>query len=297
MQDTVNKAIPMSQLKTILNQNGPERDQYEIMNEFINGLFAEKRSLQETVDGIKNFNFLKDITSIIGHVLNKPFGYAGDYQIIDRFYTNDVSKEHYLWDKYILNSDAVKAVQNRKTYFKKLVLGRIRKNGKCKLLNIASGPARDLKEVYDLIDDIKDLNTTCIDMDSNAINYAKGVNDSYLSQIEFINKNIFKYNTKEQHDLVWSAGLFDYFNDKAFLMILKRMKEWINPNGEIVVGNFNADHNPTRPVMEILGDWHLHHRTEKELIELAIQAGFESNQITIGREPENVNLFLHIKNN
>ena len=297
MKDAVNKATPMSQLNTILNQNGPETDQYEIINEFVNSLFSEKKSLQETVDGIKNLSFLKDTRSIIGHVLKKPFGYAGDYQIIDRFYTNDVSKEHYLWDKYILNSNAVKAVQNRKTYFKKLVLGKIYEKSHCKLLNIASGPARDLKEVYDLISNIDDLDTTCIDMDSNAIDFAKEINDSYLSQIEFVNKNILKYNTAEKYDLVWSAGLFDYFNDKAFLMMLKRMKEWVNPNGEIVVGNFNADFNPTRPVMEILGDWHLQHRSENELIELAIQAGFEKGQISVGREPQNVNLFLHIKNN
>ena len=297
MKDAVNKATPMSQLNTILNQNGPETDQYEIINEFVNSLFSEKKSLQETVDGIKNLSFLKDTRSIIGHVLKKPFGYAGDFQIIDRLYTNDVSKEHYLWDKYILNTNAVKAVQNRKTYFKKLILGKIRNSNKCKLLNIASGPARDLKEVYDLISNIDDLDTTCIDMDSNAIDFAKGINDSYLSQIEFVNKNILKYNTAEKYDLVWSAGLFDYFNDKAFLMMLKRMKEWVNPNGEIVVGNFNADYNPTRPVMEILGDWHLQHRSENELIELAIQAGFEKGQISVGREPQNVNLFLHIKNN
>ena len=297
MKDAVNKATPMSQLNTILNQNGPETDQYEIINEFVNSLFSEKKSLQETVDGIKNLSFLKDTRSIIGHVLKKPFGYAGDFQIIDRLYTNDVSKEHYLWDKYILNTNAVKAVQNRKTYFKKLILGKIRNSNKCKLLNIASGPARDLKEVYDLISNIDDLDTTCIDMDSNAIDFAKEINDSYLSQIEFVNKNILKYNTAEKYDLVWSAGLFDYFNDKAFLMMLKRMKEWVNPNGEIVVGNFNADYNPTRPVMEILGDWHLQHRSENELIQLAIQAGFEKGQISVGREPQNVNLFLHIKNN
>lgn len=295
MQDILQTATPMANLKSILNHNGPNKHQYKILDDLIDSFHGNEKSFEEITNGLRKSDFLKDSTSIIGHVLNKPYGYAGDFEIIDRLYTNDVSNDYYSWDKYILNTNAVKAVQNRKTYFKKLVLNKFRKGDTCSLLNIASGPARDLKEVYDLIYQSEQLQTTCIDMDANAIEYAKEVNKGYTHNIEFINKNVLRYNTEDKYDLVWSAGLFDYFEDRAFLMTLKRMKEWMSENGEIVVGNFNADHNPTRSVMEVLGDWHLHHRSEKELVDLAVKAGFSKDQISIGREPENINLFLHIK--
>ena len=48
--------------------------------------------------------------------------------------------------------------------------------------------------------------------------------------------------------------------------------------------------------MEIFGDWYLTYRTECELISLAKKAEFSLNNIRIGIEPEQVNLFLHIKN-
>lgn len=297
MQDVVQTATTMANLKPILNHNGPNEHQYKILDDLIGNLHNYDISFQEMLKkDIRGFSFLKDSRSIIGHVLNKPYGYSGDFEIIDRLYTNDVSNEFYHWDKYILSSNAVKAVQNRKTYFKKLVLSKIEKGKTCNLLNVASGPARDLKEVYDLISKTDQLNTVCIDMDSNAIEYAMGVNKAYTDNIDFVNKNVLRYQTENKFDLVWSAGLFDYFDDKAFLMMLKRMKHWVSDKGEIVVGNFNEDHNPTRCVMEVLGDWHLHHRSEDGLIQLALKAGFKREQISIGREPQNINLFLHIQN-
>lgn len=237
-------------------------------------------------------------STIPSHALRKPYGYAGDFLIIDKIYTNQVSDEisakH--WDIYFHNQEGAHAVRNRKEYFKQTILKRIEANNKISLLNIASGPARDLKEVYDEIGDIECLKSTCVDMDSYAIEYATDLNKNYMSQIQFINKNVFKFSTEIKYDLVWSAGLFDYFEDKAFVICLKKLRGFCKSGGEIIIGNFNADHHPSRDYMEIFGDWILNHRTKNELHQLALNAGFKKDQITIGHEIENVNLFLHLKN-
>jgi hypothetical protein len=46
--------------------------------------------------------------------------------------------------------------------------------------------------------------------------------------------------------------------------------------------------------MELVGDWHLHHRSGEKLRSLAAQAGVPSERVSIGSEPEGVNLFLHV---
>ncbi len=162
------------------------------------------------------------------------------------------------------------------------------------MLNIASGPARDLYEYYK---ESKNnfVKCTCIEMDAEAIKHAKRLNKDYLKSIEFINKNIFRFNTDNKYDLIWSAGLFDYFDDKAFILLLSRFRKWLKPGGEIIIGNFNENHNPSRVFMELFGEWYLNHRTEEQLINLAIDAGFKKEKIKVEREPENVNLFLRIK--
>ena len=235
--------------------------------------------------------------SIQSYALRKPYGYAGDFLVIDKIYTHHVAKDGMSkkWDLYFHKQAAPQAVRNRKEYFKSILKEKLSENKEFDLLNIASGPARDLKEVYDGLDYEVQLKSTCVDMDLNAIEYAKNLNSDHLNNIDFIHKNIFKFKTDKKFSLVWSAGLFDYFNDKAFVICLKKLKSFCKQGGEIVVGNFNEDHNPSRDYMEIFGDWNLIHRNENQLRELAKLAGFEDGKITIGKENKEVNLFLHLK--
>ncbi len=235
--------------------------------------------------------------TIQGYGLRKPMGYAGDYLIIDKIYTREQS-EHPVygsWDRFFHQQAAPKAVRNRKTYFKSQMVPLIEQsNETISLLNVASGPARDLLELYQLLPDPNKLKSTCVEIDERAVAYAKSLTEPYASNINFVNVNVFRYKPCGKYDVIWSAGLFDYFSDKAFIMVLQRMKLWLKPGGTIIIGNFNEKHNPSRDYMEIFGEWFLIHRTESQLKKLAILAGFRMSQITVSSEKERVNLFLHI---
>ncbi|NOQ27662.1 MAG: methyltransferase domain-containing protein [Bacteroidales bacterium] len=281
--------------KKITEIDFPEIDKLisTLSSDLNNGKITKKEIL--TMNQSFGQEFLEN--TIQGHGLRKPFGYSGDFLMIDKIYTFHTSpiEKFKIWDEYFHLQSAPKAVRNRKDYFKKIIKEKLNKYKKMNLMNVASGPARDLFELYEENKNCE-LNTVCIEMDENAIKYAENLNLKYLNKISFVHKNIFRHKEESKFDVIWSAGLFDYFDEKSFVLMLKKFKEWLNDNGEIIIGNFNEDHNPSRDYMEILGDWHLHHRTEIELKELAEKAGFNPNQIIIGKEKENVNLFLHIKN-
>jgi len=283
-------------LSRFITQNGPKEDEYEDLTFIMNELALKISSQAICKDDIQGFkeacDFLKDDTSIMGHILSKPYGYAGDFHIIDRIYTNDYSAKFILWDKFSLSNSAAQAVRNRKNYFKEKMSNGLSRGGA--LLNIASGPARDLFELYGEHPELK-IFTTCVDMDEKAIAYAMNLNKRYMHKIKFINENIFKFNSTEKYDIIWSAGLFDYFDDDEFVCLIEKFRLWLNHSGEIIVGNFNGNHNPSRAYMEIFGEWHLNHRTEEQLITLAKRAGYSYKNISIEHEPENVNLFLHLK--
>ena len=83
-------------------------------------------------------------------------------------------------------------------------------------------------------------------------------------------------------------------NDKKFIFLLNHILPLLEDDGELVVGNFST-RNPTLPYMEVVGDWYLKHRTPEQLISLAKACNFHESDITIGQEPEGVNLFLHMK--
>ena len=234
-----------------------------------------------------------------GYGLRKPFGYAGDFLMIDKIYTlwHSENKKYKPWDDYFHQQAAPKAVRNRKKYFIDYFLPLLKKQASpVKLLNVASGPARDLFELYNLLGEKKELvRTTCVDLDKNAIQYASDLLEPYRDQVDFIHKNIFRFQPQQKFDFVWSAGLFDYFNDKAFCMVLCKLKQCVIPGGEIIIGNFNSNHNPSRDYMEIFGEWFLIHRSPEQLTQLALEVGFLPEQITVNHEPEQVNLFLHLK--
>ncbi len=268
---------------------------------FIEEVIYAVKNNYTTVSDIAIFNrqlgeeFLDN--TIQGHSVRKPYGYAGDFEIIDKIYTRHITpnEKFRIWDEYFHQQAAPKAVVNRKTYFKRFLKDRLTSSDTLHMLNVASGPARDVFELYTELNNPAVLFSTCVEMEEKAIRYAKNLNHNFLDHLQFINQNIFRYCPSESYDIIWSAGLFDYFTDDLFVRILKRFKRWLKPGGEIVVGNFNEDHNPSRDYMELFGEWYLHHRSEEKLIDLATRAGFEQAQITIGKEEENVNLFLHVK--
>lgn len=256
----------------------------------------KKKCVPATLNNlIINLPYLHTTDSIMGHIRVKPFGYAGDFHIIDRIYQYDLSENYRSFDDYTQKHPAAQAVRNRKTFFKNLVRNKLSPGQPFVLLNVASGPARDLLELYEELPPEGNLRTDCVELDTRAIDYARNLCQPYLEQIHFMHKNVLRYQPGRTYDLIWSAGLFDYFPDKTFVHLLCRFKSWVKPGGEIVIGNFNAAHNPSRDYMEVLGEWFLIHRTAEELRQLALQAGYAADQITVDREPLNINLFLRIK--
>ncbi|MCB1097682.1 MAG: class I SAM-dependent methyltransferase [Verrucomicrobiae bacterium] len=125
--------------------------------------------------------------------------------------------------------------------------------------------------------------------------YAKNLCKEYGERISFHNSNALRYRSKRAYDLIWSAGLFDYFDDKIFVFMLVRLREMLSQNGKIVIGNFSTQ-NPSKHYMELF-DWHLYHRSPQSLRYLAKRAGFNPESIKVRKESLGVNLFLHIQPN
>lgn len=276
-------------INRLITDVGPELHEFEQIDLICTDYPEQLKLFRDS-----NPKVLASAESVIGHILQKPYGYAGDFHIIDRLYTFDSSPKFPKWGKYSLQTHGARAVRNRKEYFK-VILDQVTKlNPKARILNVASGPARDIFE-YLNENPKSQLQFTCLDIDEKAIAYARKLNIDHLSQVQFVHKNILRFDSTDKYDLIWSAGLFDYFKDKTFVFLLKRFHDFLKPNGEIVIGNFNEDHNPSRNYMEVLGDWFLYHRSKSKLLQLGVQSGYSLSNLLIGQERENVNLFLHLR--
>lgn len=254
---------------------------------------AGQLSEQDKVEILTAFGATMSPLTMQGFALNKPHGYAGDFEIIDRIYQNHVSSDFALanWDRFFHRQAAPMAVRNRKTYFHRL-LDHHAATGSPRILKIGVGPGRSMFEWLSANPSSKAV-FDCVEIDPNAVQYAAELNQPFLDRIQFIRKNCLKWQPTQQYELIWAAGIFDYFDDATFVQMLHRLLGALAPAGEIVVGNFSTT-NPCRPYMEFGDAWVLHHRSADQLVNLAMQCGIPRERIALGCEQLGVNLFLHI---
>lgn len=232
--------------------------------------------------------------------LLKPHGYAGDFEIIEAIYNSRVADRpaERVWDEYFHTQAAPIAVRNRKSYFQKTVSSAMLAASNAgvddvRVLNVASGPGRDMAEWLGN-NALVPVRFDCVEMDSNAISFATEACQSHLDRVRFHRANALRFRTEDRFNLCWSSGLFDYLSDSLFVRLLRTMLSHTCPGGEVVIGNFGP-FNPSRHYMELLGDWILEHRSPEHLRELALDAGAAEQDISVGREPACVNLFLHVR--
>lgn len=289
-------------LRRLVNKGGPDVEDYYDLDAWIAEVAEQANKGNLTPDDLQLLqDVLGDAISVEtmqGFVFQKPHGYAGDYEIIDRIYKRYVSDKAHLskWDVYMQDHAAVHAVRNRVPYFCRLLEEKQQAsqsaNGQGEVLNLASGPGRDMLQFFDDRPDAP-IHIDCIEQDQNAVNHAKELCSKYLDKITFHIRNALRFQSDKKYHLIWSAGLFDYFEDKVFVFMLKKLKTMVAEGGEIVIGNFSTM-NPSRSYMELF-EWHLHHRSPYTLKAFALAAGFTADQVRIEKEPTGVNLFLHIR--
>lgn len=280
-------------LEDMVASGGPTPDQYPILDQRLEDLArltdAAASQAAERVRTVLKPALTR--RTMQGFALLKPHGYPGDYEIIDRIYQRWVSPDPGLrrWDEYFHRHAAPQAVRNRCSYFGTLIE---KLNGvPGSILNVASGPGRDLLTVLEAVPTAHHF--TCLDIDTNALAHASQLCHRFASRVEYRQGNVLRLRDRQEHDLVWSAGLFDYFSDRVFVAALRRLLAAARPGGQCVVGNFGTS-NPSRPYMELVGDWHLHHRSPEDLRALAVKAGAAPDQVSVRGEAQGVNLFLHV---
>ena len=231
--------------------------------------------------------------TLLGWTYLKPHGYAGDFQLIDKIHTSHVSDNPKLrnWDVMYLELASCKALRNRKQYFNDLVDALIEEKGFVTVLNLGSGPARDVKEFLDARPHAPVM-IDCVDMDLNSIAYAKDLCKDHLKKVRFFEKNVLKLRVEDQYDLVWSAGMFDYFSDKLFSRLVKKYYDFVKEGGQMALGNISII-NEDKNAMEQFGQWFLHHRSENDLTDLVNKSGINYSHTTVLSEPTGVNIFTH----
>jgi hypothetical protein len=176
------------------------------------------------------------LTDTTERFYSKPRGYAGDFLTIEMIYQNrwaGTGRIGPLLDRCFLNAPTAKAVRNRRALLAGEIMKTVEaKEGATHVTSLACGPAEELFDVFQQLDDPGRLQASLLDIDLQALAYVADRRDKARLQnhIGLINANLVylalgrqKLELKDQ-DLIYSIGLSDYFNDK----FVGKLLNWIH---------------------------------------------------------------------
>ena len=241
---------------------------------------------------------------IAERMYSKPRGYAGDYMTIHKIYENEPSgtgRIGPLLDRCFLNEPAARAVRNRRSLLTNEILKVIEDrnpDSQAKITSVACGPAAEVFDTFEKLDDPSKLFATLVDIDLQALAFvdARCENAGLKRSMKLLSGNLVylalgreKLDIEPQ-DLIYSIGLIDYFNDEFVVKLLNYLHGLLKPGGKIILGNFHPD-NSSKAYMDYVLEWELIHRTEEDMNRLFSSSDFNSPCTKVQFEEEGINLF------
>ena len=222
-------------LNALVEKGGPDPHEYSEFAAIVNNLEDQELDYFRNVI-CKSLNE----NTLIGHGFVKPFGYPGDFTIIHNIYKVHVNPDNKYgnWDRFFQNQAGAQAVRNRKDYFLKRCAEIEKGAGEVKhVLILGSGPATDVNEYLQNNPESK-IKFDLVDFDQNAIDFAKKQNEPFKDSIKYFKINVLRYKPYQWYDLIWSAGLFDYFKDRHFVYMINKYYKYLLMVESLLLGIF-----------------------------------------------------------
>lgn len=244
---------------------------------------------------------------------SKPLGYAGDYEMVNMMLkeSDSIGNNTYARIFHDLTTDvaAAAAHRNRVCILEKYLVEEAEKAHEAQriftALTIGCGPAVEIQRFIrnhrvsaQSVLHLMDFNTETIEYARLRTGLAMEVS-GHKPTLKFIQKSIDEL-LKDIHqdqegflpvyDMIYCAGLFDYFPDNVCRNLVNLYYGWIRPGGLLITTNVHTT-NPDRFTMEYLLDWYLIYRDEKQMSSL-VPKGADSEVYV---DKTGVNVFMAIR--
>jgi len=234
----------------------------------------------------------------------KPKGYAGDFLMMEAIYRNIPDGDGLLGmmiDRYCLDCPPPRAVRDRRRMLAGLIESHVTnimdKRDRVGIMNLACGSNRELFDFIGKFNNSHMLDCICIDADAEALEYTSKHVDVFEHQarIRLMQENVVKWaigrvrHDFELQDIIYSAGLTDYLDERLFAALVNRSWEYLRPGGMLVLSNFSKA-NPNKAWMDHIFQWKLIYRDEDDLRAIFSGTPFGDN-VEILSESQGVNLF------
>ena len=222
--------------------------------------------------------------NLICHIWDKPRGYSGDGDLLQKMYDcfelpdgHPYSKTK--WDHFICGNPEFLALQHRKTMFREQ-LDQMIDAGATSFVDLGCGNGWYTEYAWERFVYTGVPFGTVVGIDHDFPPTRTGP--------LWVKANVLKKLPSYQCDIVYCGGLFDYFSDGIFSRMLERIKQF-EPKF-MMIGNL--DQSPSAQSMMDCLDWRIFDRTRWNLLELAIPIFNEGWDLRVETDPTGHQHFL-----
>ena len=252
-------------------------------------------------------------------IIEKPEGYAGDYQQI-RYINMEENVGDTIYDRFVhhlLRRTPLRpTILARQRTLTRAVLDAVAEGRPAKIVAIASGP------VIELCDFLKEtphfsqpVELVLLDQDPASLAFAQDAIDRTLAgrsdvlpvRVTCVHSSVrqilkpddaaqaaFLQNVLGDATLLYSAGLFDYLPDKVAVFFVLALFRLLAPGGELIVGNLREAPGSTW-MLEFALAWFLIYREREDMTGLAGLITHDAQSLEIKEDPTGFCLFLHAR--
>jgi len=231
----------------------------------------------------------------------KPRGYPGDFEMMNYIYdATPVGDSAFARLAHALAVHIGEFVVRRKNRVRGTIADLIASRGphaEVRIASLGSGPAREIVEYLTQNGNFAGfLTVTLIDQDEGALRFAGGsianahrarrqglklsVEPRKVSVLRLL-RDLNPADLLSQPDMIYSAGLFDYFSDRTCRILTARLYAALRPGGVLLLGNMKAGTDMPWP-LEFIADWSLTYRSAESV--LSWTEGLQGAEIALRTE-------------
>jgi hypothetical protein len=206
----------------------------------------------------------------------KVRGYPGDADTLDFIYRRRSIPSHTTplgrrLLQFTTELPVACAVRARTRYLADLIAERVADASEVTVVSIACGHMRELELLPSL--DARNRNLIGIDHDPETLGLVTRTFGSLVTTRQASVRQLLAHpETVPRANLIYAAGLFDYLEDRAAALLIRRLRARLTPHGTLVVTNLTPL-SAEIAYMESVMDWWMVYRDEEALRALAGGAG------------------------
>lgn len=234
----------------------------------------DKETLQEMSDHVLGPSLFR--SEFFWRARFRPHGYAGDYVLIEKMYMLEswspdpcVGAGVNLIDYLYSTITGCACLWDRRARLARLLLDESQRAGReLRVLDVACGGARYLRDVLGATDGAIRLSVTFVDQDPSALKFLSVAMKSFSTvSTRFVCMPIRRLAADvldEEFDVVISAGLYDYLSPSEGAFLAHSLCRRVAAGGCIAVSNYHPEERSTN-LRNVLSRWELILRDEYEL--------------------------------